>query len=206
MDRADMLFGKHLLKHTQRREMAAGHLTNSHGYVSQVNQPLHFRPWLGKKGKAAHCIQVGHELAHAGSSIARRAPLAGRVHYLHLPHKRHILRTLSVLIAEMTGYRMHHILEHLWLQALFLKESLIQRDPLLQSREMWDHLYRCSFCRGCHMKYPPMLACIKQLWYVRRGSHRTCFSYSIPENYRAMRKVPEGLTPFRQVSPASRLP
>ena len=140
MDRADVFSGKHLLKHTQRRVVATCHLTDPHGYVPQVNQPLHVGPRLRKKGKAAHRIQIGHKPAHAGSSIAGCTPLAGRVHHLHLPHKRHILRTLSVLIAKMTGDGVHHLLEHLGLQTFFLKESLIQCDPLLQSREMWDHL------------------------------------------------------------------
>jgi hypothetical protein len=33
--------------------MTARHLTNPNGYVTQINDPLHFRPWPGKKGEAA---------------------------------------------------------------------------------------------------------------------------------------------------------
>jgi hypothetical protein len=64
MDCADMFFGKHLLKHSQRREMAARHLSDPNGYVTQVNEALHVRPWPGKKGKTANRIQIRDESAY----------------------------------------------------------------------------------------------------------------------------------------------
>jgi hypothetical protein len=54
MDRADMRFGKHLLKYPERREVTSRHLADANGYVTQVNEPLNFRPRLRKKGEAAH--------------------------------------------------------------------------------------------------------------------------------------------------------
>jgi hypothetical protein len=50
-----------------------------------------------------------------------------------LCNKWQILGTLPVLIAGMAGDRVHHLLEHLWLQALFLEKTFIKRDPFLQA-------------------------------------------------------------------------
>jgi len=105
--------------------VTASHLADPNGDVTQVSESLHPGIRFRKKSEAAHGIQVGYEPAHTRSSIARRSPLACRVHYIHLPYKRQILGTLPILISMMTGDRVHYILEHLWLQAFILKKSFI---------------------------------------------------------------------------------
>src|SRR5215213_4244477 len=133
--------------------------------LRQLAQPFGFRDRdLGagpyEDGVTSHAVEVGHDPTHTGARVASGAPLAGRVSDLLLSDEGEILRALAVLVALMAGDRVHDVGEHAWLEALVPEIAFLQRDPLVQAREVRHY--------------------VDGSWFIARSTHVSITSLSPP--------------------------
>src|SRR5215217_5888952 len=160
MRRLDVLLRQHLAQGLQGREVATGHLPDAHGHVPELVEPTDLGAGPYEDGVTSHAVEVGHDPTHTGARVASGAPLAGRVSDLLLSDEGEILRALAVLVALMAGDRVHDVGEHAWLEALVPEVAFLQRDPLVQAREVRHY--------------------VDGSWFIARSTHVSITSLSPP--------------------------